>query len=103
MAEPATSALTQSPDGVYLAVRVTPRSRRPGIGGMEADGALAVAVSAPPEDGKATAAAVELLAEHFGLPKRAFVLTQGASARRKRFKIEGTPATLFAAMRARLP
>jgi len=103
MAEPATTPLTQGPDGVYLAVRVTPRSRRPGIGGMEADGALAVAVSAPPEDGKATAAVIGLLAEHFGLPKRAFVLTQGASARRKRFKIEGAPAALFAAMRARLP
>ncbi|MBI3507053.1 MAG: DUF167 domain-containing protein [Proteobacteria bacterium] len=103
MAGAGSTPLTKVPDGVYLAVRVTPRSRRPGIGGLEADGALAVAVSAAPEDGKATEAAVELLAAHFGLPKRAFVLTQGASARRKRFKIEGAPATLFDAMRARLP
>ncbi len=44
-----------------------------------------------------------MLAAHFGMPKRAFVLTQGASARHKRFKIEGKPADLYAAMKARLP
>jgi uncharacterized protein (TIGR00251 family) len=95
--------LTAVSDGVFLSVRVSPRSRRPGIGGVAEDGALAVAVSAAPENGRATEATVELLAGYFGLPKRAFVLTQGASARRKRFKIEGKPAELYAAMKARLP
>lgn len=95
--------LAAAPDGVWLAVRVSPRSRRPGIGGVGSDGALAVAVSAAPEDGKATQAAVELLAAHFGLPRRAFTLTQGAAARRKRFRVEGPPASLLAAMRAKLP
>ena len=90
-------------DGVYLAVRVTPKSRRPGIGGIGSDGSLAVAVSAPPEDGKATQAAVELLAAHFALPRRAFTLTQGAASRRKRFRVEGPPESLLAAMTARLP
>ncbi|MBL8833539.1 MAG: DUF167 domain-containing protein [Rhodospirillales bacterium] len=90
-------------DGVFLSVRVTPRSRRPGVGGVIGDGALAVAVSAPPENGRAIDATVEMLAEHFGLPKRAFVLTQGAGARHKRFKIEGEPADLYVAMKARLP
>lgn len=95
--------LAAAPDGVWLAVRVTPKSRRPGIGGIGSDGALAVAVSAPPEDGRATRAAVELLAAHFALPRRAFTLTQGAASRRKRFRVEGPPASLLAAMTARLP
>jgi uncharacterized protein (TIGR00251 family) len=103
MATVEATPLTAVSDGVFLSVRVSPRSRRPGIGGVAEDGALAVAVSAAPENGRATEATVELLAEHFGLPKRAFVLTQGASARRKRFKIEGEPADLYAAMKARLP
>ncbi len=103
MATVEATPLTAVSDGVFLNVRVTPRSRRPGIGGVIEDGTLAVAVSAAPENGRATEATVELLAEHFGLPKRAFVLTQGASARHKRFKIEGKPADLYAAMKARLP
>ncbi|MBL8806145.1 MAG: DUF167 domain-containing protein [Rhodospirillales bacterium] len=100
---PVHSPIAPAADGVYLQVRVTPRARRRGVGAVDGEGALAVAVGAPPEDGRATAEAVELLAEHFGLPKRAFVLAQGAASRRKRFKIAGAPDALMATMKARLP
>ncbi|MBI1244908.1 MAG: DUF167 domain-containing protein [Alphaproteobacteria bacterium] len=99
----APSPLAPAADGVFLSVRVTPRARRRGIGAVDAEGALAVAVGAPPEDGKATAETVELLAAHFGLPKRAFALTQGAASRRKRFKIAGVPDALMETMKAKLP
>jgi uncharacterized protein len=78
-------------DGVYLAVRVTPKSRRPGIGGIGDGTNLAVAVNAAPEDGKANDAA---LAEFFGVPKRQFALVKGATSRLKRFKIAGMPEAL---------
>ncbi len=70
----ANSPIAPAADGVFLSVRVTPRARRRGVGTVDAQGALAVAVGSPPEDGKATEETVELLAAHFGLPKRAFAL-----------------------------
>ncbi len=100
---PAHTPLAPASDGVFLSVRVTPRARRRGVGEVDAQGALAVAVGAPPEDGKATAETIELLAAHFGLPKRAFELAQGAASRRKRFKIAGAPDALMATMKAKLP
>jgi uncharacterized protein (TIGR00251 family) len=99
----ANSPLARAADGVFLSVRVTPRAKRRGVGAVDGEGALAVAVGAPPEDGRATAETVELLAEHFDLPKRAFALAQGAASRRKRFKIAGSPDELMATMEAKLP
>jgi uncharacterized protein len=81
-------------DGVYLAVRVTPKSRRPGIGGIGDGANLAVAVNAAPEDGKANEATIAALAEFFGVPKRQFALVKGATSRLKRFKIAGAPEAL---------
>jgi hypothetical protein len=98
----ANSPIAPAADGVFLSVRVTPRARRRGVGAVDAQGALAVAVGSPPEDGKATEETVELLAAHFGLPKRAFALAQGAASRCKRFKIAGAPEALMATMGAKL-
>jgi uncharacterized protein (TIGR00251 family) len=81
-------------DGVYLAVRVTPKSRRPGIGGIGDGANLAVAVNAAPEDGKANEATIAALAEFFGVPKRQIALVKGAASRLKRFKIAGAPEAL---------
>jgi uncharacterized protein (TIGR00251 family) len=81
-------------DGVYLAVRVTPKSRRPGIGGIGDGANLAVAVNAAPEDGKANEATIAALAEFFGFPKRQIALVKGAASRLKRFKIVGVPEAL---------
>jgi hypothetical protein len=81
-------------DGVYLAVRVTPKSRRPGIGGIGDGANLAVAVNAAPEDGKANEATIAALAEFFGVPKRQIALVKGSASRLKRFKIAGAPEAL---------
>jgi len=81
-------------DGVYLAVRVTPKSRRPGVGGIGDGTNLAVAVNAAPEDGKANEATLAALADFFGLPKRQFELVKGATSRLKRFKIVSMPEAL---------
>ncbi|MDR0728217.1 MAG: DUF167 domain-containing protein [Puniceicoccales bacterium] len=55
-----------------------------GAGGM-----LKLKVQAPPEEGRANRAVIELLAKHFGVPKRAIRLLSGEKSREKRVSIEG--------------
>lgn len=72
--------------GAEFAVRVTPRSRRPGL---ELDGAvLRVGVTAPPEDGRANAAVAEVLAHALGVAKGRVVLLRGATSRDKVFRLD---------------
>ncbi|HMG45440.1 MAG TPA: DUF167 domain-containing protein [Acidimicrobiales bacterium] len=70
---------------VMLTVHVQPGARRSEIVGPHGD-ALKVRVTAPPVDGKANAAVVELLAEILDAPVE---LVAGASSRRKRLRITG--------------
>lgn len=45
-------------------------------------------VKAPPREGKANAAVVEVLSRHFKIPRRSVVLLRGESSRDKLFEIE---------------
>lgn len=71
--------------------------------GAKADSAgafwLAVRVTAPADDGKANKAVAKLLAFHFGVPARDVTLVSGATARLKRFQIQGDPTALEAVAR----
>jgi uncharacterized protein (TIGR00251 family) len=71
-----------------LQVRVTPRTRKPGIE-TAGDGTLVVKVREPAEDGRANAAVIEALAGHFGVPKRAVTIVHGHAGRRKLVEIAG--------------
>lgn len=88
------------PDGTggLLYIRVTPKSARSEIGGLYtgADGrmSLQVKVRAQPEKGKANEASIELLADAFGLPKRAFTITAGETDRLKTVRIAGNPTAI---------
>lgn len=84
---------------MLLDILVQPRASKPRLGPMH-DGRLKVAVTAPPVDGEANAAVIELLAKAFGVPKRAVEVVAGASSRRKTVRIEGVePAALDALLR----
>jgi hypothetical protein len=48
-----------------------------------------VRVTAPPADGKANAAVIKLLAEYYGLPKSAFTIKSGLTARQKVINVAG--------------
>ena len=73
-------------------VRVAPGARDDRIRGWLANGELRVAVTAPPEGGRANAAVAELLAGALGLKSRAVRLKRGAASRMKTFEIEGVDA-----------
>jgi uncharacterized protein (TIGR00251 family) len=75
----------------FIAVRVTPRSSRPGIGGWRegSDGReeLEVRVSAAPTDGDANAAVIKLLAKELGVPKGSIEILGGETSRHKRIAL----------------
>ncbi|CAN7530544.1 DUF167 family protein [Bosea sp. LjRoot9] len=97
-------AWRESPDGLLLSVRLTPRGGRDGLDGVEtlADGreVLKVRVRAAPSDGEANAALVAFLAKLLGLPRSRVTLVAGASARLKSVLLEGDSATLLARLEA---
>ena len=87
--------------GVILVhIRLAPKAACNRIGGLQpnANGGtlLKVAVTAPPDSGKANAALIKLLAKDWHLPKSAFTIAAGASERRKVMKVEGNTNQLMA-------
>ena len=94
--------ISAHPEGSLLAVRAQPGARRNAVLGEQA-GALKVAVTAPPEDGRANAALVEVLREWLGLKRSQVELATGPTSRRKTFLVRGlTPDELAAAVAAKL-
>lgn len=72
-------------------MRVTPRAKRNGVVGMHGD-ALKVCVTAPPEDGRANDAVVEVLADWLGVKRRQIEIVSGATNRNKVVRVEGITA-----------
>ena len=75
-------------DGVTISVRIQPRASRDRVLGMR-DGALRVSVTAPPHDGMANAALLELLAEKLGVAKSRLRIVRGHSSRDKVVAVDG--------------
>src|SRR5205085_10053140 len=97
-------------DGVRIAVRLTPRGRADRIEGIvrsaEDRPALKVSVTAPPTEGRANDALVQLLAKAWRVPKRDIALVAGQKSRDKIVHIAGEPAALLkqiGALTAALP
>jgi uncharacterized protein len=71
-----------------LTLRVSPGATRPGIVGRHGAG-WKVRVAAAPEDGKANAAVVRLLAETVGVPARDVSILAGHTSRDKTVELTG--------------
>jgi hypothetical protein len=88
------------PGGIELTLRVTPNASATRIEGVETrdDGTveLRIRTNAPPDKGKANKAVIALLAKTLGVPKSAFTLVAGETARTKRIRIEGDEKGLLA-------
>lgn len=80
-------------------MRLSPGAGRNRIEGLveDADGVpmLKVAVTAPPEGGKANGALVKLLAKAWRLPKTTIGITAGATSRRKTLLVRGDPQAIL--------
>lgn len=89
-------------EGAMLPVRAQPGARKNAVVG-EHGGALKIAVTAPPEDGRANEALTELLREWLGLKRSQVELVGGKTNRNKQFLIRGlSPDELAARIAERL-
>jgi uncharacterized protein (TIGR00251 family) len=84
---------------VTIDILVQPRASRAKIGPMH-DGRIKIAVTAPPVDGEANAAVIELLARRLGIARGNIEVVAGASSRRKTIKIENVTAQQIAELYA---
>lgn len=78
---------------LHLHIRVSPGASGDRIGDVATDaagfGRLNIRVTAVPEKGKATKAAIKLLAKYLGIAPSSLTLVSGETARNKVLKYEG--------------
>lgn len=88
--------------GVLLDVRVTPKSGRDAIEGVEAlssgQAVLKLRVRALPTDGEANDAVIALVAKSLKLPKSNLSLERGGTSRVKTIRIAGDAAVITSAL-----
>jgi hypothetical protein len=80
--------VTPVPNGVRIAVRVQPRASRDALVGVH-DGALKIALTAPPVDGEANAALVAFVAAALGVPRRDVRIARGETSKTKVLEVVG--------------
>ena len=80
-----------TPQGAVFAVRVQPRARKNAIVGELGD-ALKLALTAPPVEGRANQACIELLAELLKVPRSSITIAAGETSRNKVIRITGMSA-----------
>jgi uncharacterized protein (TIGR00251 family) len=81
----------QTAAGVSFAVKVHPRARQNAITG-EIGGALKLALTAPPIDGKANKACIEFFARLLNLPHSSVTIAAGPARRNKVIRVAGLSA-----------
>ena len=79
-------ATTANPAGLSFKVHVQPGASRNQILGLHGD-ALKLKLTAPPVEGKANKACVEILSEALGVPKTSIKIVSGHSSRHKNIRI----------------
>ena len=100
MVDVTTLELTATDHGVSFEVHAKPRASRSRVVGVR-EGALDVALAAPPVDGAANAELVATLARVLSVPRRAVTIARGESSRSKRVVVAGVAAEQVRARLAR--
>jgi len=80
--------VTEKNNGIEFEILARPKSRRNAILGIH-DGALKIAVTAPPEKGRANAAIIKELAEFLRVPVSRISIIAGETSRRKKVRVDG--------------
>jgi uncharacterized protein len=93
--------ITPISDGLRVAIRLTPKAGSDRLLGIAAAGhgrrrALKASVTAPPQDGRANEALLQLLARAWQIPRRDLSIVTGAASRHKTVRIAGDPHQLLA-------
>src|SRR5689334_10757541 len=91
MPDPAAYGIESIPAGIAITVYVTPRSSISKVVGAH-NGAVKIALAAPPVGGAANRALVEMLAKTLGVPRGSVSLVSGQTSRRKVVRVLGIEA-----------
>jgi len=83
--------ILDSESGATFAVKVHPRAKKNAITG-ELGGALKVALTAPPVEGRANEACIEFFANLLKVPRSSVTIASGESSRRKVIRVAGLSA-----------
>jgi uncharacterized protein (TIGR00251 family) len=83
--------ISERDNAAAFAVKVQPRARKNEIKG-EIEGALKVALTAPPIEGRANEACIEFFAKLLKVPRSSITIASGASSRNKVLRIAGVTA-----------
>jgi hypothetical protein len=83
--------MRETASGVSFTVRLQPKAKKTALV-AELDGALKVAVTAPPIEGRANEALIRFLAELLKVARSSVTIAAGASSRNKVIRIEGLTA-----------
>ena len=90
--------LTPARDGLKLSVRLTPRAQADRVLGVAATAegkrVVRASVTAPPEDGRANEALLQLLARVWQLSRRDLAIVAGTTSRHKTVSVAGDPGQL---------
>jgi len=89
-----TIQISDHAEGFVVRVRAHPGARRNGIVGAQS-GALKVAVTAPPDKGRANDSIVLVLADSLGLKRSQVELIGGATSRAKKFLVRDVTAEVL--------
>jgi uncharacterized protein (TIGR00251 family) len=81
-------AIAEHPNGCVLPIRAQPGARKNAVVGEQA-GSLKVAVTAPPEDGRANKALLVVLREALGVKRSQIELLSGQTGREKKVLLRG--------------
>nr|WP_294528860.1 DUF167 family protein [uncultured Rhodopila sp.] len=87
------------PDGVSVAVKVQPKSRRPGVQGRSVSArgnCLRIGVTEAAEGGRANVAACSILAAALDVPTSAVAVTLGEVSRDKTIHVAGDIPSILA-------
>lgn len=87
--------LRETPEGVYLSVKLQPRASRTQLHGLHGS-ELKISVTAPPVDAAANLALIEFLAETLKVSRSSIQLVRGQTSRHKSIFIPGACAAAIA-------
>jgi uncharacterized protein len=81
-------AIHETAGGVSFAVKVHPRAKKNAITGELGD-MIKVSITAPPADGKANQACIELFADLLKVPRSSVTIASGQNSRNKVIRVTG--------------
>ena len=83
--------ISENDAGVSFAIKVHPRAKKAGITGELGD-ALKVSLTAPPVEGRANDACIELFAKALKVPRSSITIASGGGGRNKVIRVSGVTA-----------